>query len=427
MVRGADGGLKHVVIDTSDSTVSSPAAVRSPQPASRFLFTVQPGYGHLYPLVPLVQAAQRAGHEVLIATSAAMCPAVVAAGLPCAPAGMDWLLSEERRAFPEMADLPFGDKHFRLQLTHVFRDVTARRMVPDLLDLCRSWQPDVIVRDDQELGGLIAAELLGIPHAVAGVLWLYPPELRTLVSDAVATLLADYSLTGMPPLECAYRYLTLASMPPGWVGPGEQVPSTTHALRPVPFYGAATAGLPHWLDDLPPQPTVHANLGTIIPRVTDLGQSLLEAFHDAPYNLIMSVGSGHDPVASQSQPPNIRVIDHIPYGLLERCDAAIVHAGYGSAMSAITSGVPMVLLPVAADQPRNARRCEELGIGIALADDQRAPQQISAAVAQVLEHPGFRANSRQLLADVGLMPGPEAGVALLEQLSLTREPIPVCR
>src|SRR5690606_5231913 len=100
----------------------------------RILITTQPGYRHLHPLLPLARAASEKGHEVRIATAASLRPVVEASGFPCVPAGLDWLLAREREAFPEMRDLPFGDEHFRLQLTRVFRDVTARRMVPDLLD-----------------------------------------------------------------------------------------------------------------------------------------------------------------------------------------------------------------------------------------------------------------------------------------------------
>jgi UDP:flavonoid glycosyltransferase YjiC (YdhE family) len=388
----------------------------------RVLVTTQPGYGHLHPLVPLARAAQAAGHEVLVATAASMCPAVEAAGLPCVAAGHDWLLAEEREAFPELpelAHLPFGEAHFRLQLTRVFRDITARRMLPDLLALCRDWKPDVVVRDDQEHGALLAAEMLGIPHAVAGVLWLYPPEQQELVTTALGTLLADFGLVDRPPLETAYRYLTLASMPEEWPAPGERVPPTTRVLRPIPHYREVTQAAPDWLADLPHARTVHANLGTIIPRQTNLNEALLEAFAGAPYNLILSAGPGYAEGAYGAQPENIRILDHIPPGLPERCDAANVHAGYGSVMGALVAGVPLVLLPVAADQPRNAQRCAELGVGIALFEGQRAPWQIREAVDAVLNEEAYRAASERMREGIATLPGPEDGVRLVEALAGT--------
>lgn len=384
--------------------------------------TVQPGYGHLHPLLPLARAAIGAGHDVLIVTSASMCPVVEATGLACVPAGLDWLLARERNAFPEMAEVPFGDEHFRLQLTRVFRDVSARRMVPDLLDVCRSWQPDVIVRDDQEHGALVVAELQGIPHAVAGVLWLYRPELQALVTDALETLLADHGLMGEPAMQRAYRYLTLASMPPEWIAPGEIVPPTTHLLRPEAFSNDE-AKQPAWLGELPEQPTVHASLGTIVGDHAGLNEALLDAFRDIAVNLVLSTGPGQAPAEFGPQPDNVRVIDHIPPGIMQHCDAAIVHAGYGSTMAAIVNGKPMVMLPVATDQPRNARRCVELGLGIALFEGDRAPGRIRSAILELLEGRDYRKRSGELAARIATMPGTDEGIRLLERLAATRQPI----
>jgi UDP:flavonoid glycosyltransferase YjiC (YdhE family) len=36
----------------------------------RILFTTNPLYGHLYPMLPLMNAARRADHEVIVATGA---------------------------------------------------------------------------------------------------------------------------------------------------------------------------------------------------------------------------------------------------------------------------------------------------------------------------------------------------------------------
>ena len=46
--------------------------------------------------------------------------------------------------------------------------------------------------------------------------------------------------------------------------------------------------------------------------------------------------------------------------------AMVAHGGAGTTLAALTAGVPLVLLPLSADQPINARRVAELGAGLAL-------------------------------------------------------------
>ena len=41
-----------------------------------YCFTTNPLYGHLYPMLPLMNAAQRAEHEVVVATGADFAPEV---------------------------------------------------------------------------------------------------------------------------------------------------------------------------------------------------------------------------------------------------------------------------------------------------------------------------------------------------------------
>ena len=46
--------------------------------------------------------------------------------------------------------------------------------------------------------------------------------------------------------------------------------------------------------------------------------------------------------------------------LLNSAELFVTHAGYSSVREALTAGVPMVCLPLFADQPHNAARVEEL-------------------------------------------------------------------
>src|SRR5581483_1714442 len=134
----------------------------------RVLFTVQPATGHFHPLVPVATSLAEAGHDVAVCTARSFRSEVDAFGLRHIDAGLDWLTGDQSTwsAFPPMP--PPGPAFARFVVT-VFADVTAAHIVPDLLDVARDFQPDLIVRESMEYGGCITAEMLGIPHAsVAG-------------------------------------------------------------------------------------------------------------------------------------------------------------------------------------------------------------------------------------------------------------------
>lgn len=60
----------------------------------RVLITLQPGDGHLPPLLPLSRALRAAGHEVVFATSPTFVARVEEAGERAVGAGLVWLLSD---------------------------------------------------------------------------------------------------------------------------------------------------------------------------------------------------------------------------------------------------------------------------------------------------------------------------------------------
>ena len=58
---------------------------------------------------------------------------------------------------------------------------------------------------------------------------------------------------------------------------------------------------------------------------------------------------------------------YLPHSaVLPRCDVVVSHGGSGTVIGALAAGLPSVVLPMGADQPLNAARCEALGVGVAL-------------------------------------------------------------
>jgi UDP:flavonoid glycosyltransferase YjiC (YdhE family) len=86
-------------------------------------------------------------------------------------------------------------------------------------------------------------------------------------------------------------------------------------------------------------------------------------------------------------------------------------------MAALVHGLPLVLVPIAADQPQNARRCDALGLATVLDVDRLDPTVARAAVLNVLADSSYRQHAETVRAEIEALPGPEQAVTYLERLA----------
>ena len=403
------------------------------------LFTTQPATSHLRPLVPLARALREAGHEVAFACAEPFRPAVEASGFASFPAGLDWLVADAERYFPQLRQaraVDTGSAPAFSVLKDVFAGATAELMVPDLLAIARSWQPDAIVRDPLEFGACVAAERLGLPHAVG---WeerfLAPPAWRHLVGEPLDALREAHGLPPDPELAMLYRHAGFAWVPPRYVGAietelvakgalgtpvapfGSHIAPTLHFLRPTAFDQLGDEALPDWVERLPDQPTVYASLGVVWNQRPQLVRAIVEGLRDEPLNLIVAVGRDHDPAELGPQPPNVRVERLVPQMLMApHCDLELTAGDFDTVVGALAAGLPLVVIPLGSDQAVNARRCAALGVAEVIEPDNCTPQAIRAATLQVLQSPRYRLAARRLREEMEALPGPDYAVQIIEQL-----------
>jgi UDP:flavonoid glycosyltransferase YjiC (YdhE family) len=79
--------------------------------------------------------------------------------------------------------------------------------------------------------------------------------------------------------------------------------------------------------------------------------------------------------------------------------------------------VPLVILPIAGDQPYCAKRCQALGVARVIGPAQRHPQAIRTAVRAVLRDPAYRDRARHMRDDIHALPPAGAAVEALERLA----------
>lgn len=119
----------------------------------RILCTSNPLVGHWLPMLPFAQAAQQAGHEVVIATGPDAVPEIEWRRLTAWPIGSDLLTVANGIAM--FADPAIARAH-------------------DLLDRMADWRPDMVVQEIYELGGTYVPAPLACAAWAGGAL----PELH---------------------------------------------------------------------------------------------------------------------------------------------------------------------------------------------------------------------------------------------------------
>ncbi len=403
----------------------------------RFLFSVSGGYGHLHPLVPLAHALQAAGHGVAFAVGPSLRPRIEAAGFTVFPVGGNLTTDLAYQQFKaQQQTLPVSLESELFSYPRLFCGIGARLRTPQLVAIGQHWQPDMLIREAGEYGAVIAAEHLGVPHATVA----FTTALQGMAlfeREAAAQLdpvRRHWGLAPDPTLAALYRYLYLSYAPPSFsrheVGRAgaTEVPATLHAIRSQFFDQAAGESLPEWVAQLPAQPTVYATLGTEVGTEAEFYPSVLQTIiaglRDAPINLIVTLGRTGDPADFGPQPANVHIERYIPQSLLLRhCDLLVMHGGSNSLLAVLDIGLPMVVVPLIADQFFNAHIVQSLGLGQVIQQAQRTPADIRAAVDAVLTNPRYRQNVARLQAEMWSLPDQQYAVGLIEKVVAEHAPV----
>lgn len=384
----------------------------------RILFTTQPAYGHLGPLLPVARAAAAAGHEVRVASAPGFALAIRDAGLEPVPSGIDWAETDNGliRAFPDLANHPGTEKGNRFVIGTLYAERTAAATFRDLREVVGPGDVDLIVRGTFEFGGALLAAALDVPCAVVqvGALATFERD-RHLAAEGVARAAATLGLEAFD-AEAATRPGALLSFaPPSFQDPDWPIPAGAQAFRTA---SGDTPRLPEHLLPLARGRTIYMTLGTVFTTYPPLYRHMLDAVAELDADVILALGTGTDPEALGPTPANARVERFVPQrAVVPHADLVVCHAGFGTVLDALSAGVPMVLTPYSADQPLNAARCEALGVAETLPFLEADADALRDRIVQVLEADAYRAAAQRIRNEILTLPGPDAAVGVLERLA----------
>jgi UDP:flavonoid glycosyltransferase YjiC (YdhE family) len=385
----------------------------------RALFSSSRGAGHFNPLVPFARAFERAGHEVLFAGPPDLAGAVETAGFD------HWQFDpppedELGAIWGRVPQLPPEEANEAV-VGEIFGRLNTTAALPRLREAFEEWRPDVAVREPNEYGAALIAEQHGVAHARVAIGLASTEELGLgIVARAIDAI---RRAEGLPPDPDADR---LRSSPYISVFPeslDEGAQPDTHRFHD-PAWEEPPGELPNWWPGREDEPLVYVTFGSVagsFPQALPVYGVALRAVAELPVRVLLTVGRDLDLDALPAAPDNVRVEPWVPQqDVLGHAAAAVVHGGSGSTLGAIAAGVPLVVVPLFADQPQNARRVAEVGAGIAVEpqrDDLEANiRPLRDAIRSVLEEPSYRERVRGLANELRAEPAVDEAVPLLEPL-----------
>jgi UDP:flavonoid glycosyltransferase YjiC (YdhE family) len=117
-------------------------------------------------------------------------------------------------------------------------------------------------------------------------------------------------------------------------------------------------------------------------------------------------------------PPNARLVEWVSYTrTMPLCDAVVCHAGHGTLVRSLASGVPVVACPAAGDMAENAARVAWAGAGVSLPRRLVTARGVRLAVRRLLDDPSYAARARELREWSQLRDGAASAADLVEQLA----------
>jgi UDP:flavonoid glycosyltransferase YjiC (YdhE family) len=102
----------------------------------------------------------------------------------------------------------------------------------------------------------------------------------------------------------------------------------------------------------------------------------------------------------------------------------VMHGGSNSLLAALDAGLPMVVVPLIADQFFNAQIIQEMQLGLVVPHAQLTPASMLAAVDDILANALYRENVRRLRTEMHALPNQYHAVELIQRVAAERAPIP---
>lgn len=403
-----------------------------------FLMVTHGTAGDVLPFLRIGRALVACGHEVTLFSHAPYAARAARAGITFVPIDTEASYDAHLAASPDLLNIR-GGADLR---AYYRREGLVDQFHAEITGLVRHHRPGrtvLVGRHTSALSVLTAAELLGAPAA-----WVAMAPAQTMLAPVASAYLAHgladdldgvrRSLGLAPVADWASWFGApdlLLGLWPHWFDtagtPGtEGVELTGFVLGDddtgpagVPAAtGPGTAAVPDTVATMlaAPQRPVLVTGGT--------GQLLHPRFYASAVSAVAAAGriglvvAPHRSLAPRQLPEGWHWEPRLPFPeVLPRIAALVHHGGIGTAVRALRSGTPQVILAHGADRPDNAARLAAFGLAWWQPARRWTPADLAAPLARALTDVDYPDRAAVWAAAGGLDSGPERAASALQELA----------
>jgi rhamnosyltransferase subunit B len=413
---------------------------------SRFLLTTLGSLGDLHPYIAVAASLIDRGHQAVLAVAGEYREAVEGAGIEFAPVRPGFAeLGDYRSLVARSFDVHRGPEF-------LIRELVMPHLRTAYTDLWTASEgADFLVSHPLTYALPVVAEKRGLPWAatilspmsffschdpptIPSLLWLnrlrsFRPWLYRPVFGLAKLLVRHWER----PVRELRRELSLPPLRRPAMFEGQFSPLVNLALfdrllappqpdwpQPLTVCGAPLHDGPPAADDVLKELDVFLAAGEP-PLVFALGSSavwMADDFWPEAIAAAREFGRRAVLITGAAQlgplPEGVRAFSYLPYSKIFPAAAAIVHqAGIGTLAQALRAGRPQLIVPVAFDQPDNARRAAGLGLARVLPFREVTGARLAAELQRLLSNWQYRDNSREIAGQLAAVCGADCAAEAL--------------
>ncbi|GAA3537568.1 glycosyltransferase [Amycolatopsis ultiminotia] len=360
--------------------------------------------------VSLATALRDAGHQVMVtAADDDVIPVIAAAGLPALPVMEPGLTRHQMVADAGLGGVP-EDAVDREYMAGRWFALIETKPLDALLAFAESWHPDVVIGGMLAYSAPLLAARLGVPYVRQG--WdIHPTKLFDGgAAHQLREELAELGFDGLPEPD-----LMIDITPPSLRAPDAK---PAQAMRWIP--GNAQCRMEPWMYTKGADARIGVTIGTSVADYDqyDFVQGIVENVAAADAEVAVAVPAAATPVLRERLAEDIHV-GWAPLDVLTpTCDVLVHQSGGSTMMTALSRGVPQILIPDSGQfrQTEMARSLVEAGAALTLSPEQATTELIAKSCQELLSDPSYAAAAAGLAEEIAGLPLPSEVVRRIEWL-----------